>query len=98
MTNRLQLKRGARAQIDAAAANAQLRLGEPYLITDEARLAVGITASAYVAMAKETELSSGGLEEAPSDGTPYLRQDGAWVAAPSTASPNRGLALALVFG
>lgn len=41
------LKRGTRAQIDAAAAASQLSAGEPYLITDENRLSVAIAANAH---------------------------------------------------
>ena len=46
---RIQLKRGTRAQLDAAAADALLAVGEPYLITDEGRLAVATTASTFTA-------------------------------------------------
>ena len=52
---RIQLKRGTRAQLDAAAADAQLAVGEPYLITDEGRLAVATTASTFTAALKEGE-------------------------------------------
>lgn len=41
------IKRGARAQIDAAAVANDLAAGEPYLVTDEGRLAVGTAANAY---------------------------------------------------
>lgn len=51
----LRIKRGTRAQLDAAAAASGLRLGEPYLITDEGRLAVGTSASAYSVAAKQSE-------------------------------------------
>lgn len=48
-------KRGTRAQINAAATGSQLRVGEVYLITDEARLTVGTAANAHQAMAKQGE-------------------------------------------
>lgn len=51
------IKRGTRAQLDAAAAAGQLAAGELYLITDEARLAVGLSASSYQALAKESEFA-----------------------------------------
>ena len=41
------IKRGSRAQIDAAATGGQLAQGELYLITDENRPAIGTGASAY---------------------------------------------------
>lgn len=52
---RIQLKRGTRAQLDAAAADALLAVGEPYLITDEGRLAVAMTVSTFTVMLKEGE-------------------------------------------
>jgi hypothetical protein len=48
-------KRGTRAQIDAAATASQLRSGEIYLITDEARLTVGTASGAHQALAKQGE-------------------------------------------
>lgn len=51
----LRIKRGTRAQLDAAATAGQLAAGEPYLITDENRLAVGTSATSYQALAKESE-------------------------------------------
>jgi hypothetical protein len=47
MPQRIRVKRGTRAQLDAAAAAAGLAAGEPYLITDESALAVGIAANSY---------------------------------------------------
>jgi len=52
---RILIKRGARADLDAAASASGLAAGEPYLITDESRLAVGVSANAYEAMAKQSE-------------------------------------------
>jgi hypothetical protein len=48
-------KRGTRAQVDAAAAANALRAGEVYLITDEARLTVGTSASTHQPAAKQGE-------------------------------------------
>lgn len=49
------IKRGTRAQIDAAASGNALAAGEAYLITDEGRLAVGTGVGTYAAAAKEGE-------------------------------------------
>jgi hypothetical protein len=56
MINTIQIKRGTRAQIEAAKAAGQLRDGEPYLITDEDRIAVGVSPSGYSSFAKIEEL------------------------------------------
>lgn len=48
-------KRGTRAQIDAAATANGLRVGEVYLLTDEARLTVGTAADAHQPLAKQGE-------------------------------------------
>lgn len=56
----IRLKRGTRAQIDAAATASQLVVGQPLLITDEERLAVATTTNAYVAFLKEGEGGGGG--------------------------------------
>lgn len=48
-------KRGTRAQVDAAATANALRAGEVYLITDEARLTVGISESTHQPVAKQGE-------------------------------------------
>ena len=47
MANTIKIKRGTRAQLNAAAAANGLAAGEPYLITDESRLAIGLSASTY---------------------------------------------------
>ena len=52
------IKRGTRAQIEAATGSGGLVTGEPYLITDEDRLAVGTGAGAFAAMAKQSEIPS----------------------------------------
>lgn len=51
----VKVKRGTKSQLDAAAAAGALELGEPYLITDQGRLAVGLGQSSYSAMAKQSE-------------------------------------------
>lgn len=56
----IRIKSGTRAQLDAAAAASQLAAREPYFITDESRFAVGTSATAYQAMAKEGEGGGGG--------------------------------------
>jgi len=58
----IQIKSGTRAQIDEAAATNKLLAREPYLITDEGRIAVGLTDSTYEAFKKESESSGGGDE------------------------------------
>ena len=49
------IKRGTRAQLDAAAAALGLNTGEQYLITDEDRIAVGLSASTYQDYALSSE-------------------------------------------
>jgi hypothetical protein len=56
MVHTIQIKRGTRAQIEAAKASGQLKDGEPYLITDENRLAVGVAPNGYSSFAKIEEL------------------------------------------
>lgn len=53
MIHTIQIKRGTRAQIEAAKAAGQLKDGEPYLITDENRIAVGVSSSGYSSFAKD---------------------------------------------
>jgi hypothetical protein len=55
-------KRGTRAQINAAASANQLRTGEVYLITDEARLTVGTATNAHSPVAKQSEAGGGGSD------------------------------------
>lgn len=57
MAASVRVKRGSRAQIDAAATGGGLAAGELYLATDEGRLAVGTSANGYKATAMESELS-----------------------------------------
>ena len=44
---KIKFKRGTRSQLNTAASANQLEQGEPYLITDENRIAIGLTASTY---------------------------------------------------
>ncbi len=52
------IKRGTRAQIEAAKTANALLSGEPYLITDENRLAVGTGTNSYADAAKKDELTA----------------------------------------
>lgn len=54
MANTILVKRGTRAQLNAAAAASGLKAGEPYLITDEGRLAVGLSVSTYAELVGTT--------------------------------------------
>ena len=56
----IKVKRGTRSQLDAAALAGSIVVGEPYLITDEGRLAVGVAADDYAAM--ELEGASGSTD------------------------------------
>lgn len=71
MANLLTIKRGTRSQIDAAASASALNVGEPYLITDEDRIAVGLSASTYEEFAKSSE-AGGGSGYANSDVDAHL--------------------------
>lgn len=53
----IRIKRGTRAQIEAAAAEDGLRLGEPYLMTDEDRVVVGTGTGAFSESATAEEVS-----------------------------------------
>lgn len=82
VTTSLQIKRGTRAQLDAAATAGGLKVGEPYLITDESRFAVGLTTSTYEVFAKSSEAGGGGggATVAVSDTAPASPTAGAlWV-------------------
>ena len=56
MAQVIKVKRGTRAQLNAAASANSLAAGEPYLITDENRLAVGLSVSTYAEYALATHL------------------------------------------
>lgn len=45
--NELRFRRLTKAQLDAAAIASELAIGEPYWISDESRVAIGISVSAY---------------------------------------------------
>ena len=55
MANLLKIKRGSRAQLEGAVTSNSLNLGEPYLITDEGRIAIGTGSNTYVDFAKASE-------------------------------------------
>lgn len=55
----LRIKRGTRAQLNSAASGSGLNAGEPYLITDESRFAVGLTTATYQDFLKVGEVSNG---------------------------------------
>lgn len=48
--------RGTRAALNAKATGGTIVVGQPYLITDEGRIAVGLTTSTYEVYAKESEV------------------------------------------
>lgn len=58
MANLLKIKRGTRAQLNAAVTGNTLNLGEPYLITDENRIAVGTGSNSFVDFAKSSEVQA----------------------------------------
>lgn len=76
----LRIKRGTRAQLDAAQTAGTLAAGEPYLITDESRLAVGTAADAYAEMALEEHAhpisAITGLTAALAKSFPFYKADG----------------------
>lgn len=65
----IRIKRGTRAQIDAAAAASQLVAGEPYLVTDEARIGIATAANAWTAMQKMGEGGGGSVINSIQRGT-----------------------------
>lgn len=85
MANVLKIKRGTRAQLDAAVTSNALNLGEPYLITNENRIAIGTGSNSYEVFAKSSEVA--GLLDADLvaigalTGTGFLKRTGAdtWV-------------------
>jgi PHD/YefM family antitoxin component YafN of YafNO toxin-antitoxin module len=56
MSLTIKIKRATRAQLDSAATSEWLNQSEPYLITDEDRIAVGTSTSTYKAMATQDEI------------------------------------------
>lgn len=80
MPNLLKIKRGTRAQLNSAVSSNSLNLGEPYLITDEGRLAIGTGSNTYADFLKTSESSplDGDLTSiAALTGTGLLRRTGA---------------------
>ena len=69
MVDTIQIKRGTRAQIEAAKAAGQLKDGEPYLITDEDRLAVGTDPDGYSSFVKTNDVSQ--VPQGGTGGTPF---------------------------
>lgn len=55
MATPLRIKRGSRSQLTTAAAASGLVAGEPYLITDEGRLAVGTGATTFAVAEKQAD-------------------------------------------
>lgn len=55
MASPLRIKRGTRSQLNTAAAASGLASGEPYLITDEGRVAVGTGATTYAVAEKQAD-------------------------------------------
>ena len=53
-------KRGTRANLNALATSNGLKAGEIYLITDENRIAIGLSANTYEVYAKSSEVGGGG--------------------------------------
>ncbi len=72
MTHTIQIKRGTRAQIEAAKAAGLLKDGEPYLITDENRIAVGNAPNGYSSFAKIEELIDEKVAVTPDGSSKYL--------------------------
>lgn len=54
----IRFKRGTRANLNSAASNNSLNQGEPYYTTDDQRLAVGTTASAYTNVVTSTTIGN----------------------------------------
>lgn len=53
MSLTIKIKRGTRSELNAAANNNDLIQAEPYLITDEDRIAIGLSPNSYQAFEKE---------------------------------------------
>ena len=50
---RIRIKRGTRAQINAAAVAGTLNIGEPYLLTDEGRMAIATSVNDFAVAEKQ---------------------------------------------
>ena len=67
----IRFKRGSRSAINAAAAASGLAAGEPYLITDESRIAVGTAANTYKAFVRQDDaIAAPEIHAATSKATP----------------------------
>lgn len=69
------IKRGTRSQLDAAAAASGLNIGEPYLITDEGRIAIGLSLSTYQDYALKEEVVPKRTRTEISSGNPTINVD-----------------------
>jgi hypothetical protein len=103
MPNLIRIKRGTRAQLNAAVTGNTLSLGEPYLITDENRIAVGTGSNSYETFAKATEVQALDADLnaiAALTGTGYLRRTGTdtWTLENSTFLTAESDTLATVTG
>lgn len=89
----IRVKRGTKAQVEAAKAASELAQGEPYLITDEGKLAVGTAVNDYKPVAMgDVEIVVGDTEPtSPAAGT-------VWVDTGSTTAADARAALGLVIG
>lgn len=58
MANEIRVKSGTRAQIDAAGVAGQIKAREPYLITDEQRLGIGIDANTMASMLASADFTT----------------------------------------
>jgi hypothetical protein len=68
MAVKLSIRKGPKANLDALASADEILSGEMFLITDESRLAVGITSNTYQAFMKEGEVTGGGGDITNIDG------------------------------
>lgn len=103
MANLLKIKRGTRAQLNAAVTGNTLNLGEPYLITDENRIAVGTGSNSYVDFAKLAEIQALDADLTAISGltgTGFLKRTGTntWVLDTSTYLTAESDTLATVTG
>lgn len=54
----IQIKRGTRSQINNAASANQLKVGEPYFVSDENRLAIGTAINNYASFPTQSEVDA----------------------------------------
>lgn len=80
MTVTIQFKRGTKAELNSLAARRGLSEGEPFLLTDEGRIAIATSASTYTAFALEGEpAGSAELPPAAEVTKSLLIQTGSWM-------------------